>query len=309
MIDLIIKSYKPNLKNSSLKIYMTSLRKLNDGNDIKNIDFLKDYENIILKLSSKKNNTKKNYLNAIIITLKALKGNEGLIEQYEVLRDKYQKEYNDIMSAHSKTDTQEKNWITWETYLSMIEKVYETVKSFEKNTEWTETQLLKYQEYLLLNLYRVSPLRHDFHDMAVKNHRQFNSLNKSGTKDNYIVVPANGRYKFILNDYKTSAKYKQQILEIKDIKLKKIIKLFLKHNTSGYFIVSPTNISKAIDTNNLTKVLIGLSVKYTGKRVGSSMLRHIYLTTHIGPQLQEQAELAKMMGHSPEMQSGYVKKG
>ena len=59
MIDLIIKSYKPNLKPSSLKIYMTSLRKLNDGNDIKNIDFLQDYDNIILKLSSKKNNTKK----------------------------------------------------------------------------------------------------------------------------------------------------------------------------------------------------------------------------------------------------------
>ena len=32
MIDLIIKSYKTNLKANSLKIYVTSLRKLNDGN-------------------------------------------------------------------------------------------------------------------------------------------------------------------------------------------------------------------------------------------------------------------------------------
>ena len=72
MIDLIIKLHELNLKPSSLKIYMTSPRKSNGGNDIKNIDYLKDYDNIISKLSSKKNNTIKNYLNAIIIIVKAL---------------------------------------------------------------------------------------------------------------------------------------------------------------------------------------------------------------------------------------------
>ena len=132
MIDLIIKSYKPELKPNSLKIYLTSLRQLNDGNDIKDIDFLKDFNKVIEKLSSKKNNTRKNYLNAIIITLKALKESKELIEKYESLRDGYQKEYNDIMASHKKTETQEKNWITWDEYLGMIDKVYETVKSFEK---------------------------------------------------------------------------------------------------------------------------------------------------------------------------------
>ena len=87
MIDLVIKSYKPSLKDNSLKIYLTSLRVLNDGDDIKNIEFLKDYDKIIDKLSKKKDNTKKNYLNAIIIALKALKSDGKLIKRYEELRD------------------------------------------------------------------------------------------------------------------------------------------------------------------------------------------------------------------------------
>ena len=192
MIDLIIKSYKPELKPNSLKIYLTSLRQLNDGNDIKNIDFLKDFEKVIEKLSSKKPNTRKNYLNAIIITLKALKESKELIEKYESLRDGYQKEYNDIMASHKKTESQEKNWITWDEFLEMIDKVYETVKSFEKNKEWSEEQLLKYQTYLVLNLYRVIPVRNDFHDMFVKTQREFNKLKKSGSKDNFLIVSAGG---------------------------------------------------------------------------------------------------------------------
>ena len=132
MIDLIIKSYKPELKPNSLKIYLTSLRQLNDGNDIKDINFLKDFDKVIEKLSSKKPNTRKNYLNAIIITLKALKESQELIEKYETLRDGYQKEYNDIMASHKKTESQEKNWITWDEFLEMIDQVYETVNRLKK---------------------------------------------------------------------------------------------------------------------------------------------------------------------------------
>ena len=110
-----------------------------------------------------------------------------------------------------------------------------------------------------------------------------------------------------LNDYKTSAKYKQQVIEVKDTKLKKIIKLFLKHNQSGYFIVSPTDVKQPINSNNLTKVLIGISVKYTGKRVGSSLIRHIYLSEKYGKEVQHKEHDAELMMHSKAMQDGYIK--
>jgi len=304
MIDLIIKSYKPNLKPSSLKIYMTSLRKLNDGNDIKNIDFLKDYENIILKLESKKNNTKKNYLNAIIIILKALNENTALIKRYEELRDLYQKEYNDVMASNSKTPSQQKNWISWSQYNSMISEVYDTVKLFEKQSSWTVEQMLNYQIYLILNLYRVFPLRNDFHDMKIISQREYNKNKES--KDNFIIE-TKGKYKLILNDFKTSAKYKQIKLDIEDKKLQSIITRFLKHNKSGYLLVNPHNPEEPINSNTLTKLLISTSLKYTGKRVSTTLIRHIWLTEKIGSQIQEQQEIANVMGHSVEMQKAYVK--
>jgi len=304
MIDLIIKAYKPNLKASSLKIYMTSLRKLNDGNDIKNIDFLKDYDNIILKLEPKKNNTKKNYLNAIIIVLKALHENDKLIEKYEELRDGYQKEYNDVMASNSKTPAQQLNWISWQQFNSMITSVFDTVKLFEKKNVWSVEEMLEYQVYVILNLYRVFPLRNDFHDMKVISQREYNKNKES--KDNFIIV-TKGKYKLILNDFKTSAKYKQIKLDIEDKKLQSIITRFLKHNKSGYLLVNPHNPEEPINSNSLTKLLINTSLKYTGKRVSTTLIRHIWLTEKIGSQIAKQQEIADVMGHSLEMQKAYVK--
>ena len=54
--------------------------------------------------------------------------------------------------------------------------------------------------------------------MFVKTQREFNKLKKSGSKDNFLIISAGGpgNYKFILNDFKTSAKYKQITKNFKD---------------------------------------------------------------------------------------------
>ena len=65
MIELVIKANRPELSDSSLKQYLSSLRTLNDKKPIQDIDFLKDYDSVMEKLSSKKPTTIKNYMNAI----------------------------------------------------------------------------------------------------------------------------------------------------------------------------------------------------------------------------------------------------
>jgi hypothetical protein len=56
--------------------------------------------------------------------------------------------------------------------------------------------------------------------------------------------------------------------------------------------------------NCITRILN----KTFGKSVGSSMLRHIFLTNKYGDVIEEQKEDAKAMGHSLEQQKDYVKK-
>ena len=99
MIDLVIRASRPNLSDNSLKTYLISLKKLNGGKPISDLKFLEDYDGVVNFLSSKADTTKKNYLNAVIIALQALKGSPELIAKYEQLRDKYNQAYTDVMHA------------------------------------------------------------------------------------------------------------------------------------------------------------------------------------------------------------------
>ena len=55
--------------------------------------------------------------------------------------------------------------------------------------------------------------------------------------------------------------------------------------------------------NSITRILN----KTFGKAIGSSMLRHIFLTGKFGPVLEEQKKIAGNMAHSVEQQKDYIK--
>jgi hypothetical protein len=56
--------------------------------------------------------------------------------------------------------------------------------------------------------------------------------------------------------------------------------------------------------NAITRILN----KTFGKKVGSSMLRHIYLSSKYGKVVDEMKEDANAMSHSVDMQKDYIKK-
>ena len=78
-MDLLITSHRPNLSNSSLKVYLSALRKLNDNKPVQSITFLLDYNSIIEKLIPKSNNTKKSYLTAVGVALQAAQGKSNKV--------------------------------------------------------------------------------------------------------------------------------------------------------------------------------------------------------------------------------------
>ena len=66
MLYLLIMNKRPNLSTSSLKIYMSNLKLLNDKNPINNLKFLSDFEGIMDKIKEKKQNTQKSNPNTVI---------------------------------------------------------------------------------------------------------------------------------------------------------------------------------------------------------------------------------------------------
>ena len=100
---MIIKAARPNISDNSIKQYMSSLRTLNGGSavPINNVDFLKDFDVVMEKLKEKKPTTIKNYMNAIIVVLGALKMDDVLIKQYEAVRDKLNGQYSEEQATIS----------------------------------------------------------------------------------------------------------------------------------------------------------------------------------------------------------------
>ena len=68
----------------------------------------------------------------------------------------------------------------------------------------------------------------------------------------------------------------------------------MKHNTSGFLLVSPTHtcIDRPINTNGITKTLQRISAEhFDGKKVGSSLTRHMYMSEKYGKNVLDKRSL------------------
>jgi len=265
-----IRNYKNNLSETSLKLYIGKLKRFmqNGKFDIKIFDNIKtilnhldEYPNI---------STKKSILTSIVVALQAQpKQNKKLIEKYQEEMMKYLNQENATTFKQEKSDKQQKNWITMQDFVETINKVQEEIKEQKimKKKELNNTEYQLLQDYIILRLYHEYPLRNDIASIHV-----IDNENKIEENKNYLVT-GDKEYTIILQQYKTFKKYgkKEYIL---DKNLQRLIKKLLKHNTSGFLLLNKNRKSK-MTRNNLTLHLNRIFMKYTNKKIGSSLLRHI----------------------------------
>ena len=121
---------------------------------------------------------------------------------------------------------------------------------------------------------------------------------------NYLIVEKN-RMKFVVNQFKTSSKYKELNIDIpKD--LEKFLRVWLRINGMGVLFKSTTD--KPLTRNALSQLLIRTSKKYLNKSISTTMLRKIVLSDKFVEVKKEQQEMAEVTGHSVEtMNKIYVK--
>jgi integrase len=117
---------------------------------------------------------------------------------------------------------------------------------------------------------------------------------------------------FVFNSFKTAKNEGQVVIDVPE-DLQEVLDIYIsKHpllkkgklikNTKIPFLVYDN--SKPLDKiNSITRILN----KVLGRGVGSSMLRHSYLSNKYGDKLKEQQEDAKAMSHSIGQQKDYIK--
>lgn len=264
---------------------------INSPDDIKNVEAIQS------KIADKSENTKKNYYAALVSLLARMP------DTYEPTIKKYRELMEEKIKATAPTDTYNEKQRAALMSLKEIEEIRGSLidsptEDYTKRANWD-----KLLDYLILSLYTLQPpRRNEYYNMKVI--KNTNGLNNS---DNFLLWTPKKK-EFIFQDYKTAGTYGTERIPV-NAELEQVLKLYLKHwqnivvNGNNNLLVKFGNLNLE-NSNDITRRLN----RILGKKIGASMLRHIYLSEKFGGALKEMKETAAAMGHSVEQQKEYIKK-
>mgnify|MGYP003645145562 FL=1 len=303
-----------NIKANSLRAYMISLRKLHekldtdaDLDDISSWLCGKNVEKIINILAEMKITTRKNYIAAIIVALTTDKDKyEDVLKEYREYLSIIVEEYTKQLKTQKKSEKQEANWASMKELKEIVSGYKKEIRKLDlANKElWSNKEFNLYQLYLVGLLYtELPPVRLDYSNMMLITETDYKKLKEKDK--NYLVLVSRNKKYFSLGSYKTEDKYGVHIIEIPPV-INSVINKWLSHNTTGYFLVNTQR--NMLTDNGLTKLLNKVFVD-TGKKISSTMIRHIYLSGKYDANQAEMEKDAAAMLHSVGTQQGvYVKK-
>jgi hypothetical protein len=313
------------ISESSKNLYLKNLVRLNGGQPIKNLNFLKDVETIQKKLDELKPNTRRTYIIAIVSLLKSMIDQPKMKKLYDRYYPSLEAINKDLKTSNEKTPKETDNWLNQDEIKSKFDelKTIFTELMESKSKKITEAQYNKLLDLVVLGLYVLQrPRRNmDYQDMlvttlkvkvpktakAVAEVPSEDTSKDTKTMSNVLNLADN---KFEFNNYKTKGCYLQQT-ESLDFELRQIIDLYLKYHPlakemkkeSVPFIVSYDG--KAFTNNNDFTRLLN---RIFGKKIGVSMLRKIFLTDKYKETLDELKSDSQAMGTSTStIQDHYIK--
>jgi len=269
------------ISDSSKRLYISKLKKLNGNVIPTSLEFLKNTDSIMKQLDEMCPNTRRSGLIAIV---SACKGTD-LHEFYTKFMDKSNQDLKKMKGVLS--EKQKDNWMSLEE-LQKLAKEKSVILKVNKKSEITESEYDALLAYTILCLYTMTPPRRSLDYVCMKMEKN---------EGNYIEKKS-----FIFNTFKTAKTYSTQTVPI-PIPLQKVIKVYLKYKPkSDYFLVRKDGVP--LNNKTLSSILYGI----TGKKISTQMLRSIYSTSMAKPLLDKLEKMSENMGTSTEMLSGVYSK-
>ena len=281
-----IKQNRPKLSTSSMRTYISILSNLykkmkGEGN----IEWFERENNEILKyLDDKNDQTRKTTLSALFVLTN--------MKEYQTIMKTIMKKVNDDYKDQKMNEKQKNNWVS----IDEIKEKYD-VLSADANLMLRKKKILNenvMMEFLLMSFLGgvlIPPRRSlDYSELKIRNY--------DIKTDNYYKAN-----KFYFNKYKTVKTYGLQILDVPK-ELNNVLKKWIKINTNDYMIYSSNG--NKLSCPQITRMLN----KIFGKKISTSMLRHIYLTNIYKdvPQINKMENLANEMAHSVSTAMEYIKR-
>lgn len=303
-LNATIKKSRPNIKDSTIKMYEGNLLKLKKMFETDDFKFLKDIGKVQDKLKDKHFTTQRNYYNSIIILLMALGGDKELIDKYNEIRDELNAKYLENQQSGVISDKQKENFISIDELRNLISKIKDdlNIPKLKKKDTLTAKEKKLLMVYLILSILIENPMRNDLSQMKIISKKVYNNLSDKEKEDNNYLVMEKTSLKFILNDYKTSKKYAEKIIQISK-PLEKIIRMYMRINK-----LKTGDILFPLSRNAISQLLIKTSKKYIGKSISTTMIRKIVASDLLKDVKEIEKKLSNKMGTDIDtIKSVYVK--
>ena len=303
IIESKLKECNKNINSNTIRTYVTNIKTLMTILKSKDLNILyKDYENIIniIKKEYKSDNSQRNKFTSCNALIRCLitddnkkeveKALEMYIKEVTILRERI----DAYLDTHIKSEKEEEGWLTQKEEKLITEKLFAKIP--EEIDDLND--LSKLRDYVLFVFYQHMPSRNDIvyakflYDDEVED---IDELSKD-KKLNYIILKKEEKkVLYIMNNYKTSKKYKSQTLELEN----KLYDILLNYkdkmkpfNDDNWFILS--NKGKQVSKETLTLIYSKLG-SVIGKKTSIRTNRHIQVSQNID--IEKMQKLAKMMGH------------
>lgn len=289
------------ITDSSKRLYIANLTRLS-GEPIRNLKFLADVDNIKTKLDRYKPNTQRSYIISIVSLLKSVKEKQ---KKYSKLYDSYYKileEMNKSLKDQTgKSETEKESWIGQDKVQEKFDTQLKVMDDLKDKKKLTADEYEKLLHLVVLALFVLQkPRRNKDYQEAVVVKKY---LPEMGTDKNFVDLLKN---EFLFNNYKTAGTYKTQTVAIEP-KMREILDFYLKFHPKkkeGHLLVNYEG-EPFTQTNSLTRILN----KIFGCKIGSSMLRKLYLTDKYADTMKQMQSDSTAMGTSNgTVQSNYIKK-
>ena len=323
-MNTFIESISPrNLKENTVKVYVSNLRKLTTvltGHAYVNPDFFMDSDltEYISQLSDSK---KRIVLSTILLALSPSEKNAVTKPIYKDTYDKYKdilwklnKKYMNQKSSQTKNSKELDNWLEWNQIKKFQKKLKRQMKGYnQKSTEFKKPgDLQALKRFLVISLYYLQPPRRlEFGNMKILNFKDYEKLDKQTLESNNYLVIKNTRSKFFsYGDVKSHLNDLPQIVQI-NTDLNGIINMYLSLSNipnAHSFLYNSRGGDE--NPNSLSKYLTKTFQDEFDKNISSNMLRHIFLSNLFKSNvtLKHRTEVARQMNHSIGIQeSVYVK--
>lgn len=319
------------IKDTTKKAYIENIKLLYNEGLLENsstYEILYDWLNdvVFIKYSESRNQTLLNVISLLFnqTTLKEkllLWGNDWFTfyRKFTIFnkyyKEKLQRDYND------KSNSEDKNWIEYPKLLEIVEEERKNIMEKFKDKK----NINELQKYVILMLHvKQAALRNDYNTVMLFDYDENKdnylvwedkivSINICGTiciNDIDYIDGFNREYKFVFNEYKTSKFLGRYEIDVKD-DVKEDLALLVDYRikTGSKYLIIRLN-GNCIDSPGYSQMLTEYTQKLTGKSIGSSLLRKIYISHMRKNELtnKESKELAKNMMHSEEIQRSLYRK-